>query len=237
MDGLVRFVIGAVGGLTASLSKILAIDVEKLADFLERADLASIDSLRVQIFIFTPILMVIGGIVAWATNENVRMKLLAIGCAGPALIAPWTTASIDTDSASNLAPTVVSTANAQTTDGEQDEKKLSKYTTGIKVLLGIEDEKSQKYWVIVGSSTSYDDAKAQANAINNSNPELAAFVGKRKPDNEQYPVIVGGPAAFLPYADAQKLRSKAVATDIISQDVFLSNYAGRAADPVAEAPE
>ena len=50
----------------------------------------------------------------------------------------------------------------------------------------------QRYWVIVGSHINKDNAITQASKINSENPSLHAFVGKQKPDNPNYPVIIGG---------------------------------------------
>ena len=85
MNTLVRIFAGLAGGLAAAASKILALDVPQLAQFTSTGRLDEMDELRVTIFIFTPILMFLGAIIAWASQENNRMKLLALGAAAPAL--------------------------------------------------------------------------------------------------------------------------------------------------------
>ena len=234
MLGFTRFMIGAAGGLVASASKILAIDIEKLQRFVDTGHLAEIGELKVTIYIFTPILMLLGALVAWASDEKHRMKLLAIGCAAPALIAPWTGGNLAGPRAAGAGTTqgafqLISPAHAQDRAAGG-----TSYLTGIKVLLGLENLEDKRYWVIVGSRQDLAEAKAYAAEINRIDPSLQAFVSDRRPGNPNYPIIVGGPDAYLPLDEARKLQAKAQRVSIIPDDTFMSNYKAYKPRPAIE---
>ncbi len=229
MHQIKRFLIGVVGGLVAAISKILAIDIQQLGQFVSSGDFSELNELKVTIFIFTPILGLIGGVVAWATDENIRWKLLAIGCSAPALIAPWTSGNIQAAKVVwDMQPSFISVASAEPLNADAQQ---SSFFVGLRALFGLESPENNRYWVIVGSKRNLDDAKLYAAAINNSSPELNAFVGRRKPGNEFYPIIVGGTEAFLPIQEANELKRRAEENEIIPNDAFLSNYAGRLPRP------
>jgi len=59
-----------------------------------------------------------------------------------------------------------------------------------------------KYWVIVGSYTDRSAAQAHADRINEEDSSAKAFVGKRKPANPYYPVIVGN---YVPREQADRV--------------------------------
>lgn len=230
MLGIVRFFVGVAGGFAAAASKVLAIDAGQLAKFLDHGNVAATDELRVTIFVATPILMVLGGLIAWATSEDNRLKLLAIGCAAPALVAPWTTHPPANLVGALLSPMSVSLAYAQDTTPATDGTPT--VVTGLKVLLGISAPQSQNYWVIVGSDVDPSKATAFADAINAAKPDLQAFVGNRQPDNPNYPVIVGGPSGYRPLSDAQVLLRKATNLNIVPGDAYLSSYPNRLPSPI-----
>lgn len=104
METLARILIGGLGGLTASLSKILALDATRLGSLFNSGSLTEMNELLASVYVFTPILILLGAIVGWASGETHRVKLLAIGCAAPALLAPWTVG----DLGSATAPLVAS---------------------------------------------------------------------------------------------------------------------------------
>ena len=221
MEGVVRILAGMAGGFTASASKILALDVERLGSFMTNGSLDEFNELKVTIFVFTPVLMAIGGIVAWASQERNRMKLLAIGCTAPALIAPWTSSNI---SELEQRASMISSAYAQ----DVRAKPISdNYAKGVKALLGFESPKNKRYWVIIGSEKNLGQAKAFANAINSEDPTLRAFVGQRQPGNEFYPVIVGGDQSYLPLEKAKILKERAERLDVIPNDAYLSDFESR----------
>jgi len=222
MEGIIRIFAGIAGGFTASASKILALDIEKLGRFVETGSLDDINELRVTIFIFTPVLMAIGGIIAWASMEPNRMKLLALGAAAPALIAPWTSSRLDTIAA--LESGFVTSAYAQQTTTRTSG---SRFTKGVKVLFGLENPANNRYWVIVGSKRKKREAKRYAAAINAADPSLQAFVGQPQPNRNGFPIIVGGQSSYLELGKAQKLKSRAIRMDIIPQNAYLSDYPDR----------
>lgn len=223
-DDIRRFILGCLGGLAAALSKVLALDTERLAVLFYAADATAVNDLRVTIFIFTPILMFLGGIVGAVSGETHRMKLLAIGCSAPALLAPWTTGELSSAARPLVASIGITPAFAQV---EQVRQPSNDFATGLAVLLGITSVEDQRYWVIVGSEPKLDQAKALAAAINATAPQLEAFVGSRMPGNENYAVIVGGTDAYLPYAAAESLRKQAVSLPIIPSDAYLSSFSDR----------
>jgi len=225
MSGLTRIAMGIAGGFAASTSKILATDVGQLATLLDHADMSGIAELRVTIFIFTPILMFLGGLVAWATEETNRMKLLAIGCAAPALVAPWTTGAVNLPNQDALRDIVVTTAYAQT---GQTGNAPNTFLKGVGVLFGFQSVEAQRYWVVVGSYKDEAGAMAFAAAINRLDPTLQAFVGQKQPGNEFFPVIVGGTSGYLPFEEAERLRMQAETLAIVTDGgAYLSAFADR----------
>lgn len=81
----------------------------------------------------------------------------------------------------------------------------------------------QRYWVIAGSFKERADAEALATRINQLKPDLKAFVGKKAPNNEYYPVMVGD---FVPLTDATRLRDTAVQIPGAEQ-AYLSTFPDR----------
>jgi hypothetical protein len=224
METLARILIGGLGGLTASLSKILALDATRLGSLFNSGSLTEMNELLASVYVFTPILILLGAIVGWASGETHRVKLLAIGCAAPALLAPWTVGDLGsaaTPLVASLNPIGPAYAQTDTFSAQQND-----FLTGIGVLLGLEDTGAQRYWVIVKSDENFIRAQKYAAALNEAVPSIKAFVGSRMPDNQFYPVIVGGPTAYLPYKAALELKARALSLDVVS-DAYLSSYADR----------
>ena len=231
MSGIVRFLVGLAGGFAAAPSKVLAIDAAQLAKFLDQGNIAATDELRGTIFIVTPILMILGGLVGWASSERNRFKLLAIGCSAPALVAPWTAQPPKDVATALLSPISISSAYAQTPLQTSDQPAIVK---GLQVLFGVASPETQRYWVIVSSDRDLNSAKAFADTINAAAPTLQAFVGQRQPGNDNYPIIVGGPTAFLPLDQAQALQQKAATLSIVPGNAYLSSYPDRLPSPVSQ---
>lgn len=234
---MIGFIIGALGGLLASASKILAWDVQQLAALVDQGNTVDLTELRVTIFIFTPILMFLGGLVGWASGETHRIKLLAIGCAAPALIAPWTTAKFHTAKVgalmSQVSFAIIAPAYAQS---DQPINQRGTFATGLGALFGLVDPKDEKYWVIVGARKDPTDAKALADSLNQVAPNIDAFVGSPRTNESGYPVIVGGPESYLPYAAAKALQERASSIPILPNDAALSNYEGYGLASRTESP-
>ena len=230
MKGYQRALAGMAGGFVAVSSKILALDIAQLNAFLDHGHLAAAGDLRVTIYIFTPILIFLGGLMAWGSGESKPMTLISIGCAAPALVAPWTTGVLPDKAHEQFAfdpPAIISPAYAA-------EAANQSRVSGLQYLLGLKSTATLRYWVIAGSFLDLEKAKAYRDAINDADPSLEAFVGTRKPGNDYYPVILGGKDAFLPITEANALKDRAKEVDIIPGDLFLSNYAGRVDNPVVE---
>jgi hypothetical protein len=90
-----------------------------------------------------------------------------------------------------------------------------------------ESSAEQRYWVIIASYTDESDAKAHADRVNDENPDLKAFVGKRQPNNAYYPVIVGN---YVGREEADALVMEALRLRSIQDygtDPYLSAYADR----------
>ena len=78
--------------------------------------------------------------------------------------------------------------------------------------------KEKRYWVVVGSHKSYEEAENQVQQINNEWQTNRAFVGIKVPPNQYFPVIVG---SYIPYNEAEKLKSEAMEL-VAVQDAYLS---------------
>ena len=229
MGFIVRFFIGALGGLVAALSKIMAIDVAKLNELIDTGLLLAGQDLRVSVLIYMPILILLGGLVAAMIDENVKLKIFAIGVSAPALIAPWMSADANIKSISNLFPLQISTAYAA--DGGELVK--NNRLEGLKYLFGIKQipiSNDQKYWVIVGSHRDLSKAKEQAETINKANPNFKAFVGKPKDGNPYFPTIIGGKEAYVPEKTARKLKFEYESNFINSVPAYLSAFPDRVPD-------
>jgi len=198
MTGVSRIFAGILGGFAASLSKILALDVNHIAEFLFKntGDIETYNQIIVNAYVFTPVLMALGGIIAWASQEDNRMKALAIGCAAPALMAPWTNGNlnaIDIASSAFVAPAYAESGT------NQQQGTFEVYSRGISF----------------------------AQTLNQIAPSINAFVGQRQPGNNLYPVIVGGTGGYLSFAEAVKLKDRALQISIVPPDAYLSNFAAR----------
>ena len=93
----------------------------------------------------------------------------------------------------------------------------------IDALIKVAEGGEPKYWVIVGSYLDRQNAVGHAKQINKESAELAAFVGKKRPGNEFYPVIVGD---YVNSQQADQLVAEALDLDSVTE-AFLSSYAGR----------
>ncbi len=225
MNPWTRACIGALGGFAAWLSKLLALDAATLNQFVEQQLWLQAADLKVSVFIILPVLVFLGAVIAWLTEESLRIKLFAIGVSAPAIIAPWTAKSTMNDIALLESIALVQPAYAQTKDARQQG-----VVDGLKVLLGITeipDPKEERYWVIVGAFSDLDQAYLLANEINRAHPDLAAFVGSRMPGNPLFPVIVGGKDGYMTLANAQKLQQHVNDLGLSKGGAYLSAYAER----------
>lgn len=226
MSMISRIFIGALGGLAAWLSKLLALDADALSQLVRHELWLQADEMKVSVFIILPVLVFLGALIAGLTDENLRLKLFAIGVSAPAIIAPWTAKSVLPGFA-ELEALGVTAAYAQTVDQRQQQRGI---VDGVKILFGftpIPRPEEQKYWVIASSHADLDEAFRAAAEINARDPELDAFVGNRMPDNPLYPVIVGGKDGYQSVDQAKLLQEQADKLGLTKQGSYLSSYAER----------
>ena len=227
-----RTAIGIMGGLAAAASKVIGLDAQIAAALVDWDMFSSAHELKVMILIHTPILMALGGMLAYMIEENVRIKVFAIGVSAPALITPWLSNPVvkplDEMRADSgwfeLAP--MAWANDQPGASTPTSSRLE----GLEYLLkfNTSDDPSRRYWVIVGSHKDINEANKQVAAIKAAAPELQPFVGLRKENNPFYPVIIGGTRAFLPLKQARDLEKLATSLgDLAPAGAYLSDYPNR----------
>jgi sporulation related protein len=212
ISGLGRIIIGAFGGLAAVTSKYIGQDHAYYLRMLDQGQQLKIDNLWLGYYIMTTILVFLGALVAWASYENHRLKLLAMAIAAPALI---TTYAGGSTASNKFAVNFISPAYAQVTTAEMS----NRVTVGsaLKIWFGIGKDE-QLYRVIIGSFKSEDSAKAKADQLNKTYPDLKAYVGERRLFNDYYPVVVG---EFATYPQAKALKD-AVSEKTGVDDLYLS---------------
>ena len=215
-----RAIIGALGGLAAVCVKFLGQDYYTVIK--QAVDLTSdqITAFMIGYLILTPILVFLGSLLSWVSDEGNRLKLLAIGVAAPALITTWA-GGIKTDSQIDLVSLKVDSAYASDNISQDASGRKSfgtKIADGVKIFFGVGKE-VKRYWVIVGSYKDRKKAKAFADLINQKKDKLDAFVGPRIPPNQYYPVIVG---RYAPLSEARLIQAEALKLDII-KEAYLSS--------------
>lgn len=223
--------IGALGGMAAICVKYLGQDHGFVTQQLEVGNVAKIYSMGIGYAILAPILLFLGGLLAWVSGEVNRMKLLAIGVAAPALITTWAGGAVpdqipqpamDVPGRAGLLQEFLPITPALAQTGVTRQQPDVSVTQGVKLFFGI-GKQEQRYWVIVGSYDTETEAARKAAIINAEAPEMKAFVGKRRPDNVYYPVLVGD---YLPLAEANELMLRATALESV-KEAYLSVYADR----------
>ena len=230
MNGLQRILIGAVGGFLAVLAKFIAQDQSFVAHYASVGD-PRLNEIIWGYAIATPILVFIGAVVAGFTDEINKLKLLSMAVSAPALITTWAGGIAAPPAANpsshqlgpagwNLPFSPVSTAFA----GEATIRvaELSTLQKGVDAFFG-GGKGEQRYWVIVGASTDQETARALSQSINQQKPDMKAFVGKRAPGNNLYPVIVGD---YVSQAEATRLQSAAAQLSGVTQP-YLSMFPDR----------
>ena len=89
MSVIEKILIGACGGLCAVMVKFLGQDFDLIVQNAAILSADQILSYKIGYGILTPILMFLGAILAWVTDEKKRIKLFAIGVAAPAIITTY----------------------------------------------------------------------------------------------------------------------------------------------------
>jgi SPOR domain len=225
---LFKATLGGLGGLAAICVKYIGQDHNVVMDWIDTGD-PRLHKLLIGYLILTPILIFLGGLVTWVSDETNHLKLLAMGVAAPALITTWAGGATPGSASPHgnepghayffkMAPVAPAHANEQSIQIAQADT----IKQGLELFFGV-GKIEPRYWVIVGSHREKGDAEAQAAAINVERPTLHAFVGKRQPGNDDYPVIIG---EYVNLAEANRLREVARELSAV-KDSHLSAYADR----------
>ena len=219
MKGYERAIIGGLGGLAAVCVKFLGQDynlvVKQAANLTEN----QITSYIIGYIILTPILIFLGSLLSWVSDEKNKLKLLALGVAAPALITTWA-GGVKTDSQIALNSIMNNAAYAAEVRSQSSPQQInfgSKIVDGVKIFFGVGKE-IKRYWVVVGSYQDRKKAQEYADLINQKSKDLNAIVGFKVPPNPYYPVIVGHYATL---SEAKLIKEKALKLDMI-KDVYLS---------------
>ncbi len=203
-----KVIIGALGGLSAVCVKFLGQDYALLVE--QGANLSADQwfAFKIGYFILTPILIFLGAVLAWVSDEPSRVKLLAIAIAAPAMITTWSGGVKTSETVSVASFSIISSAHAgeQGRNDEDDELKIidpMKRTamswwgagvSGVKMFFGYGKE-IKSYYVVAGSFKDKSSALKHAQAINNRDSIYRAYVGS-KARNGFYPVFLGEAVAF-----------------------------------------
>lgn len=232
MSDFEKIIIGALGGLSAVLVKFLGQDYANVVAHAANLTPDQLLSYKIGYGLLTPILMFLGAFVAWTSDEEKRIKLVALAIAAPAMITTWsggseteiTTASVDYFVSSAYAESIPETGFTKSVEPDENTDKsiLERIEDGVGIFFGY-GKQPKRYWVIVGSFKETNSAMEFADKINAENSGLNAWVGAKIPPNEYYPVIVGN---YNLLSVAKVLREKALATNTI-KDAYLSPGAKR----------
>ena len=226
MSGLEKAVLGALGGLCAVLVKFLGQDYANVVAHAANLSADQLLAYQVGYGLITPILMFLGAFVAWLSDEQKRIKIVALAVAAPALITTWSGGNKPETLAVNdvfMASAYAQAAPAQPKidpaypDVPTQQSAWQKIESGVGTFFGYGKE-PQRYWVIVGSYKERDAAQQFADRINAEAPALNAWIGLKLPGNDYYPVIVGDHAQL---SDAKELKERARATRAV-KDAYLS---------------
>jgi len=199
MNNYEKAAIGAAGGFAAVAVKFLGQDFDLVVESFPAWSETKKQSLLIGYMMLTPILMFLGALIAWASEEIKRLKLLAIAIAAPAMITTWSGGERPVNGFA-VTSFWVSTAVADEIDFEHD--------TGYKVLKDM------------GSFKDRGEAEEFAHSINDEDASLAAFVGLRIPPNQHYPVFVGNLSHL---EGAIELKQQVVSIEAVGQAYVAEN--------------
>jgi hypothetical protein len=160
-----RVLVGGLGGLAAILVKYISQDHASVAAFISThtkagLPLSAIIDIVGGYFILAPMIIVLGAIIGWVSNENQRIKLFALGVSAPALIT-----TLSSGSSVKLTLLEPSSAYAQSAqDGS--------LSTGLSSFFGGTDK---PYAIYVGSFANPEKINRIVNAINDQTKSLHAI--------------------------------------------------------------
>lgn len=209
-----RVAIGVLGGISAVVVKFLGQDYNLVTEQYRLLTSDMIMDLAIAYIILTPLLMFLGGVLAWVSRDANPRQLLAIGVAAPAIITTFAGGTKGGEfEAALLAP--VTAAHAQAPVEERERTVLDRIEKGVGYFFGYGRE-VKNYWVVVGSFPDRDQAQKKADEINRESSDLSAFVGFQSKQGI-WPVIVG----YGTYGEAKTIKEKALNLDSVD-DAFLS---------------
>ena len=221
---LERIVLGLTAGFVSVLSKFMAQDYTYIVDNAMNLTADQILSYKVGYGILTPILMIMGGFIAWVSEENSRIKVVALAISAPALITTWAGGTKATSTVS-LNDLVVPSVYAQQTNAPvqqeiidpntvQEEPLLTRIQKGIGIFFGFGKEPI-KYKVVVGSYTEKKKAEEQLAKIKEENPKIDANLIEKKSSGEVSYIITIGEYNYL--SEANQIRAKALDMQAITE--------------------
>jgi hypothetical protein len=213
----VRGLWGALGGIVAVGSKFLAQNFYWVRVFMDTHAYDRLPGLTVSYISLLVVLCVIGGVFAVASEENHKMKLLAIAVAAPAIITTWLGGSgppglVRALQGWNL---FFTPALAQQ---DWEGSGLSPFWKGFWTPFGYGKDE-QRYRVIAGSFQSRADAEQKVAEIKKLGIPNA-FVGNPMPGNAYFPVVV---SEYLPFTVAVKIKTQ-VNKLLDIDDAYLSPF-------------
>jgi hypothetical protein len=212
-----RFLIGGVGGLAPVLMFLITGDFARFFSHIAALTLFGY-------FVRAGLLFFIGGFVAnLYRDETQPMKIFQLGLGGPAMIAGFLAAQAspaNMPAASSSSGAIVAVVHAQTAANEDNIKRftLPDSSPVSQFFEGLTGAQPKNVWfVIAGSFTSLDRAKAYAGKINKGFADFHADVYAPYLDNPNYTVVIG---AHLTQADAKALRDKAISAGLNKQTYY-----------------
>jgi hypothetical protein len=227
MSNIEKAILGALGGFSAVLVKFLGQDYANVVAHASNLTADQLLAYKIGYVLLTPILMFLGAFIAYISDEQKRIKIVALAVAAPAIITTWSGGQ-KVESKFAFHGLLVPSAYAQSRDPAKESIKVEnpdvitekdtwqQIQNGIGVFFGY-GKQPPKYWVIVGSYKDRDAAHQFADKINAEDRTLNAWVGLKVPPNDYYPVIVGD---YSSLSEAKELRRKALATKSIKEAYF-----------------
>nr|MBX2809554.1 hypothetical protein [Cellvibrionaceae bacterium] len=112
MHTLEKISIGAIGGLAAVCVKFLGQDYDFIVSQAANLTDEQLLGYKIGYSLLTPILMFLGAVIAWTSDEEKRMKLIALAIAAPAIITTWS-GGVKTDAPKIAANFFIPSAHAE----------------------------------------------------------------------------------------------------------------------------
>jgi len=210
-----KIMIGGLGALTPVIMNLLIVDLNVL--------LVKFTSLAfIGYVIRVIILFYLGGLVAFLhKDENSPIKIFELGIIAPALITAMLNAGhvpiikppTQTTETSVASVFFIPAVYAQPPQEEEiKEFSLPKENSIQQIWRGLTSSGYKKIWfVIIGSHPELEDARNQAQQINQIGEDFRADVYAPYGDNQNYSVVIG---SNLTFKEADKLKKKAIEAEL-----------------------